>query len=168
MFAALGCSDQVSALLRNYQRTNTASRANILAWCCVLAPSAVSDPETPVRLAELAVNRFPAEQKHLALNTLGAALYRAGRFEDALRRLEEGIQLRKRAEEPLDWPFLAMAHQRLGQPDLARRWLDQFRNRQPSPDPNQFWEEFEIRLLRSEAEAVVLYDPIFPTDPFAH
>jgi hypothetical protein len=27
--------------------------------------------------------------------------------------------------------------------------------------------ELEIRLLRSEAEAVVLYDSVFPADPFA-
>ncbi len=47
-----------------------------------------------VRLAEFAVNGFTADQKHLALNTLGAALYRCGRFEDAIRRLEEGIKAR--------------------------------------------------------------------------
>ena len=27
--------------------------------------------------------------------------------------------------------------------------------------------ELDIRLLRSEAEALILYDPVFPTDPFA-
>ena len=32
---------------------------------------------------------------------------------------------------------------------------------------NQETEELEIRLLRSEAEAVNLYDPLFPADPFA-
>jgi hypothetical protein len=25
-----------------------------------------------------------------------------------------------------------------------------------------------LQLLRREAEAVILYDPIFPADPFAH
>jgi hypothetical protein len=34
-------------------------------------------------------------------------------------------------------------------------------------DPAQFWAELGIRLLRAEAEAVVLYDPAFPDDPFA-
>ena len=65
------------------------------------------------------------------------------------------------------WPFLAMAHHRLGHRDEARRWLDRLRARQPSTDPAQFWDELEIRLLRGEAEAVVLYDPVFPDDPFA-
>ena len=34
-------------------------------------------------------------------------------------------------------------------------------------DPKQSWIELEIRLLRGEADVVVLYDPIFPVDPFA-
>ena len=110
---------------------------------------------------------FSAGQKHLALNTLGAALFRAGRFEDAIRRLEEGIKLRNGAETPQDWPFLAMAHHRLGHRDEARGWLDRLRDRRPSTKPYQFWNELEIGLLRSEAEAVILYDPVFPADPFA-
>jgi hypothetical protein len=63
--------------------------------------------------------------------------------------------------------FLAMAHHRLGHHDEARRWLDRFRDRGPDLDPSAFWHELEIRLLRAEAEAVVLWDPIFPADPFA-
>ena len=62
--------------------------------------------------------------------------------------------------------FLAMAHHRLGHHDEARRWLDRFRDRSPILDPSEFWDELEIRLLRTEAEAVVLWDPIFPADPF--
>jgi len=168
MFATLGCSAQVSALLSKYQQTTNPNKANEVAWYCALAPGAVADLESPVRLAELAVQRLPATQKHLALNTLGATLYRAGRFEDSIRRLKEGITPHDGKEEPLDWPFLAMAHHRLGHHDEARHWLDRLRNRQPSTEHNKFWDELEIRLLRSEAEAVILYDPIFPTDPFAH
>ena len=40
--------------------------------------------------------------------------------------------------------------------------------RSSQPEPEAFRDELEIRLLRSEAEAVVLYDPIFPSNPFAH
>ncbi len=63
---------------------------------------------------------------------------------------------------------MAMAHHRLGHRDEATHWLEQLRNRQPSADPAQFWNELEIRLLRSEAEAVILYDSIFPPDPFSN
>jgi hypothetical protein len=68
----------------------------------------------------------------------------------------------------ITWPFLAMGRHRLGHRDEARRWLDRFRNRQPSADTSQFWDELEIRLLRGEVEALILYDPTFPADPFAH
>jgi hypothetical protein len=120
-----------------------------------------------VRLAEIALEGVRPAQKHLILNTLGAALYRAGRFEDAIHRVEEGFRLRTGESLPQDWVFLSMADSRLGHHDESRLWLDRFRNYQPSADPNQFWEELEIRLLRNEAEAVVLYDPVFPADPFA-
>ena len=120
-----------------------------------------------VRLAELAVNGAPEQSKAYLLNTLGAALYRAGRFAEAVRRLEEGIQKRKGVSSEADWVFLAMAHHRLGHHEEARRWLDRFRDRGPNLDPSAFWHELEIRLLRAEAEAVVLWDPIFPADPFA-
>jgi hypothetical protein len=60
-----------------------------------------------------------------------------------------------------------MAHQRLGHHDEARRWLDRFRDRGPNLDPSALWDELEIRLLRAEAEAVALWDPIFPADPFS-
>ena len=61
----------------------------------------------------------------------------------------------------------ALAHHRLGHRDEARRWLDRLREHRPSEDPARFWDELEVRLLRGEAEAVVLYDPVFPVDPFA-
>ena len=141
--------------------------ASSVAWSCTMGPDAPVDPGVPVRLAEIAVRGIGAGDKHAVLNTLGAALYRAGRYDEAIRRLEEAIQARG-GEHPGDWPFLAMAHQRLGHRDEARRWLDRLREHQPSMDPDQFWGELAIRLLRAEAEAVILYDPAFPDDPFAH
>jgi eukaryotic-like serine/threonine-protein kinase len=167
MFAALGCSDIVAAQLRKHGQTTNAFQANELAWNSALSPGPLVDREEAVRLAEIALNGMPPAQKHLVLNTLGAALYRASRFEEAIRRLEEAIRKRNGAEEPLDWPFLAMAHQRLGHHHEARRWLNRILDRQPIADPNVFWEELAIRRLRREAEAVVLWDPGFPSNPFA-
>jgi tetratricopeptide (TPR) repeat protein len=155
-------------LLDRLGNTSNPNAANNLAWSCALAPGSVAFHEVLVRLAEIAEQGFPVEQKHIVLNTLGAVLYRAGRFEDAIHRLEEGIRLRKGQSLPQDWVFLSMARGRLGHHNEARRWLDRFRSYQPNADPNQFWEELEIRLLRTEADAVVVYDPIFPADPFAH
>jgi tetratricopeptide (TPR) repeat protein len=160
--ARCGLRRLVSDLLERFRETTRPSTANLVAWNCGLAPDAVVEPEVLVRLAEFAVKGYPKEERHSALNTLGAALYRAGRFEEAIRRLEEGIRLRSGGTDPEDWVFLAMAHHRLGHRDEARRWLDRFRSHRPQRVAP------ETRLLHSEAEAVVLYDPAFPADPFAH
>ena len=138
-----------------------------VAWWSVYAASDEPDLSAIVRLAELGVSEARESQKADLLNTLGAALYRAGRFAEAVRRLDEGIQKRNGASIWADWVFLAMAHYRLGHHDLARRWLDRFRDRTPDLEPTAFWDELEIRLLRAEAETVVLWDSIFPADPFA-
>ena len=60
-----------------------------------------------------------------------------------------------------------MAHHRLGHHAQALHSLGRFRADRASDDSDAFWEELEIRLLRDEAEALILYDPDFPTDPFA-
>jgi tetratricopeptide (TPR) repeat protein len=128
----------------------------------------VADRAAPVRLAERAVNGAPEAAKPTYLNTLGAALYRAGRFQEAISRLEEDIRKRGGESLPQDWTFLALAHHQLGHHVEARAFLDQFRTYRSSESEGAYWNELEIRLLRREAEAVILYDPIFPTDPFAH
>ena len=59
-----------------------------------------------------------------------------------------------------------MAHQRLGHHDEALRCLDRLRDFQPPESLDGIWEELLFPLLRSEAEAVILYDPAFPAEPF--
>jgi WD40 repeat protein/tetratricopeptide (TPR) repeat protein/tRNA A-37 threonylcarbamoyl transferase component Bud32 len=154
-------------LLARFGAATDPELCNSVAWSCALAADAVADPEVPVRLAELAVKGAPEDMKPLILNTLGAALYRAGRFDEAIRRLEEGIRRRGGASEPQDWAFLALAHHRLGRREQALPWLERLRNFRPVQSPNQFWSALEIRLFKDEAEAVIVYDSTFPTEPFA-
>jgi WD40 repeat protein/tetratricopeptide (TPR) repeat protein len=145
--------------------------ADLVARVCAQGPYPLPDPGVPVRLAEAAIRSATEDgfdfKPHAFLNTLGAALYRAGRYDESIRRLEEQRQAQGGVGLPPTWAFLAMAHHRLGDRGEARRWLDRLRGQQPSTDPARFFNELEVRLLRSEAEAVVLYDPVFPDDPFA-
>jgi len=157
------CSD----LLSRFGAVKGYYLANSVAGSCVLGPDAVADREAPVHLAELAVNGSPANLRPYILNTLGAALYRARRFEESIRRLEEGIRGRGGKSVPQDWVFLALAHHQLGHGAEARRWLDQFQTYKANEKPDAFWDELEIRLLHREAEAVILYDPILPAESFA-
>jgi WD40 repeat protein/tetratricopeptide (TPR) repeat protein len=163
----IGWECAIAGLLDRFPGPMDYLGANNVAWLCALGPYTIPDPQVPVRLAELAVNGAPENQKGNTLNALGAALYRAGRFAEAVRRLEEGVQKRNGVSSEVDWVFLAMARHRLGHHDEARRWLERFRDRGPNLGPSAFWDELVIRLLRAEAEAVVLWDPIFPADPFA-
>ena len=72
---------------------------------------------------------------------------RRKRNAQAIEKLMDEEQLRKtRAEKPsaadiLAWPFLAMAHHRLGHHEEARRWLERLRNYQPETDTARWIEE---------------------------
>jgi tetratricopeptide (TPR) repeat protein len=163
----IGWEQAIARLLDRFQGPMTSEDSNTVALLCTRGPYTVADPESPIRLAQSAVKRANQLDKAVYLKNLGAALYRAGRYRDAIQGLEEAIQARG-GEDPTDWPWLAMAHHRLGHRALARRWLERLRDDQAIADPARPWVELELRLLRSEAEAVILYDPVFPNDPFAH
>jgi WD40 repeat protein len=95
--------------------------ANDAAWCFCLGPGAAVDPGAVVRLAEKAVKADPRDWN--AINTLGAALLRAGRPADAVGRLEESLRLGGGQEDTFNELFLVLAHHQLGHAAEARRWL---------------------------------------------
>ncbi len=85
---------------------------------CVLGQSALQDPSRLLPLAELAAPAW-----HYGVWTRGAALYRAGRFDQAVRCFEDAAKLYQ--PRAWDWCFLAMSHSQLGHTDLARHCLAQ-------------------------------------------
>jgi len=163
-----GWRRSTAAALERFSGTTNPLNANSVAAACVMGAEATADPGAPIRLAEIAVQGGGGtSDKSNFLNTLGAALYRAGRYEEAIGRLEEAVQARGGVGMPDDWEFLALTHYRLGHRDGALRWLNRLREHRRSKEADRFWDELWIRLLMSEAEAVILYDPAFPDDPFA-
>jgi WD40 repeat protein/tetratricopeptide (TPR) repeat protein len=107
-------------MLRRFAQNETADNPQLIAWTCALAPGAVADWSKPIALAE--------SSQHVG--TLGAVLFRAGRLEDAIRRLEEADRLvpNPREDAPSSpayvWFLLAMAHRRAGHADEAKIWFD--------------------------------------------
>ncbi|HTU18719.1 MAG TPA: protein kinase, partial [Gemmataceae bacterium] len=94
-------------------------------WTCTLAPNSGVEPSRIVGLAEQYLAK--SSRNHWCVNQLGAALYRAGRFEEAVKRLTEATELSchpYRTNMLRTWFFLAMAHHRLGHIDEARLWLE--------------------------------------------
>jgi hypothetical protein len=102
-------------------------------------------------------------------------LYRAGRFQEAVRRLKEAdlesaaydaladTSPQQQAARVYAWLFLAMAHDRLGGAEEARqwldrsaRWIDQAIEQSPnSPNLGSLRLRQELRLLRREAESLI-------------
>jgi uncharacterized protein HemY len=77
------------------------------------------DPAQCVQLARKAVDLEPNCGTYW--NTLGAAYYRAGQWQDAVAALEKSMQMCSGGDS-WDWFFLAMAHWQLGDADKARDW----------------------------------------------
>ena len=102
--------------------------------------------------------------RHLFSTALGGLLLRAGRVDEAIARMHEGIAAAKDMEIPTDWAYLALAHARKGSRAEARAWLERLRKSRPDPQAS-FWDLQELSLLRSEAESL-LFDAEFPSNPF--
>jgi tetratricopeptide (TPR) repeat protein len=157
------------SMLEQFGKTPDPSIAYWVAWTFVLAADAAGDPAVTVQLAEKAVASAPKDYHYL--NTLGAALYRAGRYEEAVRRLGEAATAYKRDfgfRQPLvyNWFFLAMAHHRLGQAEEARKRLDQAvkwveqAGEEKGKDaaitlPMPWNRRLTLQLLRREAETLI-------------
>ena len=118
----------------------------------MLGPDAVADFAPPIGLAESAVRRAAPHKKHGPLNTLGAVLYRAGRYQEAIARLNEAVATDGTAAEQ-DHVFLAMAQQRLGATDEARKLLAKIAPLAPGAPFS--WDRLEMELLRREAAALI-------------
>jgi eukaryotic-like serine/threonine-protein kinase len=142
------------------------SAAFFVAWHCSIGPDAVDDPMAPVLLADAALGEASDALRPTLLAGSGAALYRAGRYDEAITRLEQAERQRS-GYRPQIQAFLAMANHASLRTAEAVRWLDQLRRRTPSAEANALWDELEIEVLQSEAEAVVRLDPAFPANPFA-
>jgi tetratricopeptide (TPR) repeat protein len=103
------------------RRPQSALTADDLAWILCSIPGR-GDPDEAVRWARKAVDLEPGNPDYT--NTLGVALYRAGRFTEAAEELERNASKNYRVAG-YDWVFLAMCRQRLGQAEAARRALTQ-------------------------------------------
>jgi WD40 repeat protein/tRNA A-37 threonylcarbamoyl transferase component Bud32/tetratricopeptide (TPR) repeat protein len=179
--ARLAAGDQAGyrsackALLAQLGGGKSPDQVNTVVWACVLAPGAVEDPKRLAELAEKNLTGLPKgdSNRYPYTNTLGAALYRAGRYEAAVKRLREAIQIHGKGGTAGDWVFLAMAHHRLGHGEMARKWLDRAVgeiDRLTAPLPRsaltatrRSWaDRIELQILRRQAEKLIRKQPVAP------
>ncbi len=157
----LAAADFRASLAR---RPDSDDTANELAWCLTSAPGR-GDADEGVRWARKAVAMVPSDVDYR--NTLGVALYRAGRFAEATVELERDIAQGGRMVG-YDWVFLAMCRQRLGQPVSARTALAQATRWRAQASRLSPQETAEIDAFLREAESVLDGSPPdLPTNVFA-
>lgn len=92
------------------------------------------------------------EARHAYLNARGAELYRAGRFEEVVKGLREGMALHPWGDEFHDWVFLALAEHRLGHANAAR---DAAARARAGPKPDRIWAPADVGLLAAELDAAL-------------
>jgi tetratricopeptide (TPR) repeat protein len=149
---------QHQAAQRDHERAAGLLRQNAVelnnaAWELATGVVHLRDPDRAVSLARKAVAVAPDQPVYL--NTLGVALYRAGRHAQAIATLEQSLAANKGQFAAFDLFFLAMARQRLGQAVEARDSFDRavrwWREHQQLPDQHAK----ELADFRAEAEAVL-------------
>jgi tetratricopeptide (TPR) repeat protein len=140
-------------------------RAYHVARACTLAPDAVAEVSLPGRLAEKELKDFG--RAFWSLTEQGALAYRAGRFQQAVPFFKQSIQAQPSpGSAVLNWLWLALAQQRLGKAEEARRWLNkaqEWLDHCPDGLPARAEEQFglhrhnwlEAHVLRREAEALI-------------
>jgi tetratricopeptide (TPR) repeat protein len=140
-------------------------RAYHVARACTLAPDAVAEASLPGRLAE---NELQGSARAFwSLTEQGALAHRAGRFHQAVDLFEQSLQAdAKSGRAVLNWLWLALAHQSLGEAEEARRWLnkaqawlDQYRDGTPARAEAELGLDLhnwlEAHVLRREAEGLI-------------
>ncbi|MGC1272824.1 MAG: protein kinase [Planctomycetaceae bacterium] len=156
--------DACQGAAERYADTTNSNEASLVAWAAALGPDGAKDYRPVIALASRAVAASPESLD--AAKTLGAVLYRAGRYEEAAARLDAAVGLPN--ADPVHAAYarflLAMARHRLGNAAAARaafeeaaRWVD---GAMATPDARRQadlnWQrDATLTLLRREAEAVL-------------
>jgi serine/threonine-protein kinase len=140
-------------------------RAYHVARACTLAPDAVAGPSLPARLADKELKDHARD--FWSLTEEGALAYRSGRYQKAVPFFEQSLEAdSKPGRAVLNWLWLALANQRLGKSDDARRWLvkaqawlDQYDGGMSVFAEEKLGVHFhnwlEAHVLRREAEALL-------------
>jgi serine/threonine protein kinase/tetratricopeptide (TPR) repeat protein len=150
-----------TAMVERFEKTKDSATAGNVLHVCVLR-----DDTLPDMTRLLPLTRVADPIWHWGTWARGAALYRAGKYEESVQCFEKAAKIYR--PRTWDWCFLAMAHHRLGHAEEARRclvdaarWIDEA-NREDLDDPTSLrpgWANWDERvtypLLLREAEALL-------------
>lgn len=130
-----------------------------MAYLCTIGPGATAHPESVVAIARRIVAEQPLDAN---VHTLAAALFRAGKYREAITEFDRALRIRGDAGTPIYWVFLAMCHHKMGQQKEANRWFQKVAEAVPlAPRPEEgkpvpdWHPRFEILLLHDEAKQLL-------------
>lgn len=124
---------------------------NHLAWVLLVGAPEIRNAAEALIAATAAVAEVPNNANYL--NTLGVALYRAEKWDDAIVTLNKSV-LAKGSADGFDSFFLAMSHWQRSEREIARDWLGQaisWMDQNGASDP-------ELIEIRREAESLVVLE----------
>jgi len=149
-----GYRQMCNRLLSRVGEPEARSGAQDLLGVCTLAPGAVTDPQSLLRLADRVYKDDPDDPR--SGHALGTSLYRAGKHPEALERLK--VAARDGSVGSMLW--LALAYARTGKPNEARQWLRKAAEAEKKEVRWVYWgQRLEERLLREEAETEIKRAP---------
>jgi tetratricopeptide (TPR) repeat protein len=139
-------------------------RSYLVARACTLAPDSTEDSAQPFRVSATELASHSAE--FWALTEEAALIMRSGQFQLAVLYSERSLAADGRpGRAVVNWLWLALAYQKLGNPKEARRWLDKAANwldqqggrmpRESSVMGSHLHNWLEAHVLRREAEALL-------------
>jgi tetratricopeptide (TPR) repeat protein len=106
----------IQTLREQVDKTKDPRLAYELARACIITPEMIADPERVIGWARLAEESAPLPwHRHV----VGAAYYRAGDYEQALRWLDTSVEQSWDVGRPLNQFVLAMIHRRMGHVERA-------------------------------------------------
>lgn len=144
----------------------TSDNCNNLAWVLATGPSTVRDATTAERMSRRAVDLESTEPTFH--NTLGVALYRNGKFSDAIATLEKSLAQNDVANQPYDLLFLAMCYAQLNDRPKAIECQDRALQiiADHSQGQSKLWHD-ELREFEKESRATLETCESRPRDPQA-
>ncbi|MDP6446886.1 MAG: hypothetical protein QF805_24045, partial [Pirellulaceae bacterium] len=142
-------------LLNSLANTPNSALANAVAWLCAVGPSTQEQAGLAADWLDALIEQSPppsGAQKHGVYNTLGGALLRAGRYDEAISKIEEGVKEVAGKADVTDHLFLAMAHYGRGDAEEAKRHLSKVDEGMTFDD---VWHRMEVQGLIREAKKLI-------------
>jgi WD40 repeat protein/serine/threonine protein kinase len=155
-------------MLEVLSETENVMAQHFIAWTCSLRPDALDNYDKPIALATKAIEAKPEVKEHL--NSLGAVLYRAGRYDEAIEELTKLAEWLDKPDSKTNsspaytWYFMAMAHHKAGNNLEAAEWLEKatqwtqkvFAEHESDSGNQLLWNRrLTLQLLSAEAEQLI-------------